>query len=79
MDTAHVNRLLVARGLRAFGDGFVSVLLPVYLVGARASRRAVVGVVATATLLGSGALTLAVGLRAPSLARTARCCSPRRR
>jgi MFS family permease len=60
---ANVRRLLVAKGLRAFGDGFVSLLLPVYLLqlGFGALE---VGVIATATLLGSGLLTLAVGLTA---------------
>ncbi len=63
MDTASVNRLYLARGLRAFGDGFVSLLLPLYLLdlGFGAFE---IGVIASATLLGSGALTLAVGLHA---------------
>ena len=26
------NRILLARGLRAFGDGYVSLLLPLYLL-----------------------------------------------
>ena len=58
-----VNRVLVAKGLRAFGDGYVSLLLPVYLLdlGFNAWQ---VGVVATATLLGSGLLTLVTGLYA---------------
>jgi len=65
MDTAsaHVTRLLVARGLRAFGDGCVSLLLPLYLLELGYGAAAV-GAVASATLLGSGLLTLAVGLRA---------------
>ncbi len=52
--------LLAARGIRAFGDGFVSVLLPLHLValGFGAFR---VGAVATATLLGSAVLTLLIG------------------
>lgn len=52
--------LIAARGIRAFGDGFVSILLPVHLVslGFSATR---IGVLTTATLLGSAALTLAVG------------------
>jgi MFS family permease len=58
-----VNRLLVAKGLRAFGDGFVSLLLPVYLLELGFSALEV-GVIATATLLGSGLLTLGVGLTA---------------
>ena len=57
------NRILIARGLRAFGDGYVSLLLPLYLLelGFGAFD---VGVIATATLMGSGLLTLLVGLRA---------------
>jgi len=57
------RRILAARGLRAFGDGYVSLLLPLYLLelGFGAFE---VGVIATATLLGSGLLTLLVGLRA---------------
>jgi MFS family permease len=47
--------------LRAFGDGFVSVLLPVYLLGLGFSEFQI-GAVATATLVGSAALTLVVGL-----------------
>lgn len=58
---ADARRLLWTRGLRAFGDGFVSLLLPYYLtlLGYRAFE---IGIIITATLLGSGALTLAVGL-----------------
>jgi MFS family permease len=63
MNSPHVNRLLVAKGLRAFGDGYVSLLLPVYLLELGYSALQV-GIIATATLLGSGLLTLAVGLRA---------------
>jgi MFS family permease len=53
--------LLTAKGLRAFGDGFTALLLPIYLtdLGLSAFR---VGVVATAAMLGSAMLTLAVGL-----------------
>ena len=53
--------LLTTRGLRAFGDGFVALLLPVYLTGLGFSAFQV-GVLTTATLLGSAALTLGVGL-----------------
>jgi len=60
--TANVRRLLWARGLRAFADGYVSLLLPVYLVSLGLSPFEV-GVIATGTLLGSGVLTLWVGLR----------------
>src|SRR5207248_4628338 len=54
---------LWARGLRAFADGYVSLLLPIYLIGLGLTPFQV-GVIATATLLGSGALTLLVGWRA---------------
>jgi MFS family permease len=52
--------LLTARALRAFGDGYVSLLLPFYLtlLGLSALQ---VGVIITATLLGAGMLTLAAG------------------
>ena len=63
MSASPVSRLLVAKGLRAFGDGFVSLLLPVYLLALGFSALEV-GVIATATLLGSGLLTLGVGLTA---------------
>jgi MFS family permease len=55
--------LLSARGLRAFGDGFVALLLPVYL-SALGFDALAIGILTTATLLGSAALTLAVGLTA---------------
>jgi MFS family permease len=58
--TAETRLLLAARGLRATNDGFVSIILPAYLLllGFDALH---VGVLATATLLGSALLTLAVG------------------
>jgi MFS family permease len=58
-----VNRILLAKGLRGFADGFVSLLLPVYLLELGFSPLQV-GVIATATLTGSGVLTLLVGLQA---------------
>lgn len=58
-----VNRLLVAKALRAFGDGYVALLLPVYLLGLGFDAWTV-GLIATTTLLGSGLLTLLVGLHA---------------
>ncbi|NIX77008.1 MFS transporter [Microvirga sp. c23x22] len=56
-----IRRVLIARSLRAFGDGYVAILLPLHLsrLGYNAFE---VGVVATASLLGSALLTLAVGL-----------------
>jgi MFS family permease len=62
-DSQHVIRLLVAKGARAFGDGYVSLLLPIYLLNLGFSPLQV-GIIATTTLLGSGLLTLLVGLRA---------------
>jgi MFS family permease len=52
--------LLAARALRAFGDGYVSLLLPYYLnlLGYSALE---IGLLVTATLLGSGLMTLAIG------------------
>ena len=58
-----VARVLVAKGLRAFGDGYVSLLLPAYLLELGRSPLEV-GVLATVTLVGSGVLTLGVGLHA---------------
>jgi MFS family permease len=63
MTSPDVRRLLCARGLRAFGDGYVSLLLPLYLLALGLSPFQI-GVIATGTLLGSGVLTLLVGLHA---------------
>ena len=52
--------LLGARGLRDFGDGFVAVLLPVYLMALGFSPLEV-GAFAGTALFGSALLTLAVG------------------
>ena len=52
--------LLAARGLPAIGDGFVSLLLPVYLL-VLGHGPFETGVIATATLAGSALLTLLVG------------------
>jgi MFS family permease len=53
--------LLAARALRDFGDGFVALLLPVYLL-ALGLTPLEVGIVATASLLGSAFLTIGAGL-----------------
>lgn len=53
--------LLSARAVRDFGDGFVAVLLPVYLTALGFSPFEV-GVIATVALLGSALLTLGIGL-----------------
>ena len=63
MTPPDIRRLLLVRGLRAFGDGYVSLLLPFYLVSLGLTPLEV-GAIATATLLGSGVLTLLVGLHA---------------
>ena len=52
--------LYAARALRGFGDGFAIILLPVYLA-ALGYGPVETGFVATAALLGSAAMTLAVG------------------
>ena len=55
------RRILVARGLRAFGDGFVALLVPIYLVELGFSALAV-GTIVTSTLIGTALLTLWVGM-----------------
>ena len=55
---AYVN---VARALRDFGDGFVAVLLPVYL-NALGLGALEIGIVATLALLGSALMTLGIGI-----------------
>jgi MFS family permease len=67
---ATLRLLILARALRAFADGLVSVLLPLHLLklGYDAFD---VGVIATATLLGSALLTLALGLWSARLPRRA--------
>lgn len=52
--------LLLGRALRAFADGYVAVLLPAYLLALGYSTLDV-GILSTATLLGSALATLAVG------------------
>lgn len=59
----NVKYLLIAKGIRAFGDGFVSLLLPLYLITLGLSPFQI-GLIATGTLLGSGILTLLVGVHA---------------
>lgn len=60
--TADARRLLTTRGLRAVADGLVSTVLAPYLL-VLGFTGAQVGQVTTATLLGSAAMTLGVGLR----------------
>ena len=54
------SHIFVARSIRDFGDGFVAILLPVYLITLGMSAFEV-GVVATLALFGSALLTLAIG------------------
>src|SRR5512134_2955621 len=54
------NAVYAARAIRDFGDGFVAILLPVYLTALGLSAFDV-GVVATLALFGSALLTLAIG------------------
>ncbi|MGC1348027.1 MAG: MFS transporter [Methyloceanibacter sp.] len=56
--------LYAARGLRGFGDGFAIIILPAYLTALGYGAGAV-GIVATASLLGTATLTLTVGWIAP--------------
>ena len=58
---ANAKRLIGARGLRAVADGYVSILLPAYLL-ALGLDAFEVGVLTAATLLGSAGLTLFAGL-----------------
>jgi len=63
MSASPVGRILAAKGMRAVGDGYISVLLPVYLLELGCTPLEV-GILASATLLGSGVLALAAGLYA---------------
>jgi MFS family permease len=65
---ADARRLVATRALRGFADGLVSVLLAGYLTAIGYSPFQV-GAIVTGTLLGSAALTLAVGLGGHRLAR----------
>jgi MFS family permease len=56
--------LYTARGVRGFGDGFAIIILPAYLSGI-GFNPAEIGLVASASLLGTALLTLAIGLIAP--------------
>jgi len=58
--SADALRVLAARGVRAFGDGFVALLLPIYLVERGFSALAI-GAIVTGTLIGTAVMTLWVG------------------
>src|SRR5215212_5587144 len=66
--TADARRILWTRGLRAFGDGYVAILLPVHL-SLLGYTPVAVGAISTATLLGSALLTLGLGLTAHRIQR----------
>ena len=55
-----IGRILFARALRSFADGFIAIVLPAYLL-ALGMGQLQVGFISTATLLGSAFMTLAVG------------------
>lgn len=58
-----LSLIYTARALRAFGDGFAVIVLPLYLIELGYGP-AQIGVVATAALLGSAVMTLGVGVLA---------------
>jgi MFS family permease len=58
--TGLIPRLLAGRALRAFADGYVAILLPVYLL-ANGLGTLEVGLLSSMTLLGSAMATLALG------------------
>jgi MFS family permease len=58
---ADSRRVLIARGLRAFGDGFVALLVPIYLIELGFGPLAI-GVIVTSTLIGTALMTLWVGM-----------------
>ena len=59
-----VALLYIARGVRGLGDGFTVILLPAYL-SAIGFSPGQIGVILSASLLGTALLTLAVGFIAP--------------
>src|SRR3981189_728590 len=59
-----ISLLYLARGLRGFGDGFAIIILPAYMT-ALGYDAVAVGLVATASLLGTALLTFMVGWIAP--------------
>jgi len=67
--------LYAARALRDFGDGFVAILIVVYLTELGLGPLEI-GVIATAALLGSSLLTLGIGLLGrPGMQRTLLLCA----
>jgi MFS family permease len=68
LTSADARRILAARGVRAFADGFVALLLPIYLLDRGFSVLAI-GWIVTSTLIGSAALTVWLGISAHRYAR----------
>lgn len=66
--TDDARRVLIARSLRAFGDGFIAIVLPLHLF-ALGYTATTVGIIATVAMLGSAVLTLLVGVRAHAMSR----------
>ena len=66
--SADAKVLLITRGIRAFVDGLVYVMLPGYLILLGLSGLQV-GAVVTASLLGSAVLTITVGVRGHGILR----------
>ena len=66
--------LLAARSLRAFADGYMALLLPAYLLAIGLGTLEV-GILSTATLLGSALATLAVGAWGHRVAGRGACCA----
>ena len=58
---SNVLLLYAARGVRGFGDGFAVIILPAYL-SAIGYDPVQIGIVATASLLGTALLTMAIGM-----------------
>jgi MFS family permease len=61
---SNVRLLYLARGIRGFGDGFATIILPAYL-DAIGYNPIQIGVVLTGSLLGTAVFTLAIGRIAP--------------
>ncbi len=62
-----MRRIIAARALRAFADGYVAILLPAYLL-ALGLDWLDLGLISTATIAGSAAMTLAIGAFARHIA-----------
>src|SRR5215813_12354666 len=59
-----IGLLYIARGVRGLGDGFAIIILPAYLSAIGLSTGQI-GIIVSASLLGTALFTLAVGFIAP--------------